>query len=248
MSYDPRSKKLLCVIGAALGQGLASAPPSRNIGDTFFYNFLKDSWEYKGSAFGSFKDDNENVQSGVINKYFNIRFAHLQGRLVCDDRVELKTWDDGVPQDGQFYDNTDDFTRPGVVLLTKDFDFGSPAVKKKIYKVYITYQSGGETTNMQVYYGVNGDALKTTAESSSLETFVADKTFKDGTNFTSNELDAATGWTVAELKPSTSSEANNVYSFQLKMTTDGGEDFGERVPKEFEINDITIVYREKSVK
>jgi hypothetical protein len=47
---------------------------------------------------------------------------------------------------------------------------------------------------------------------------------------------------VAELKPTTSSEANNVYSFQLKFEADG------EVPKGFEIGDISIIYRIKNVK
>ena len=47
---------------------------------------------------------------------------------------------------------------------------------------------------------------------------------------------------VAELKPTTSSEANNVYSFQLKFEADG------QVPKGFEIGDISIIYRMKNVK
>ena len=66
--------------------------------------------------------------------------------------------------------------------------------------------------------------------------------FEDGTNFTSTELDAANGWQVAELKPDTSSEVNNIYSFALKMYSDG------IVPEDFQINDISIVYRYKSVK
>ena len=65
------------------------------------------------------------------------------------------------------------------------------------------------------------------------------KTFANGTNFSSNELATANGWAVAELKPTTSSQANNIKSFQLKFQTDG------TVPSGFRINDISIVYRGK---
>jgi hypothetical protein len=111
---------------------------------------------------------------------------------------------------------------------SKDIDFGEPGVRKKIYKVYITYKTGG-TTNVQVKYDVNGGT-----------TFGL--LFKDGTNFTSNELaNAGSGsWIQSILKPNTSSEANNIYSFALKFTTDG------TVPSTFEINDITIIYRIKN--
>ena len=47
-----------------------------------------------------------------------------------------------------------------------------------------------------------------------------------------------TEWINAELKPATS--INNVYSFQLH--------FGGTAGSDFEINDISIVYRIKSVK
>jgi len=121
----------------------------------------------------------------------------------------------------------------GFELTTKDYDFGAPAIRKKIYKVYITYRATGAvdaSTNITCKYRVNGvDSV--------------DKTFKNGTGFTSNDLlctDAK--WSQAELKPSTSSEANNIYSFQLHLNADG------TTPADFEINDITNIYRVKSIK
>jgi hypothetical protein len=113
---------------------------------------------------------------------------------------------------------------------TPDIDFGEPGVRKKIHKVYITYKTGG-ATNVQVKYDVNGETS-------------FDKLFKNGTNFTSYELDNAGsgGWTQATLVPNTSSEANNIYSFALKFTTDG------TVLSTFEINDISIIYRMKHIK
>ena len=117
-----------------------------------------------------------------------------------------------------------------IVYKTKDIDFGEPSIRKKIYKVYITYKTGGVTA-VQVKYDVDGGT-----------TF--NKTFQDGTNFASNELaNAGSGaWTQSVLKPSTSSDANSIYSFALKFTTDG------TVPATFEINDISIVYRMKSIR
>lgn len=118
---------------------------------------------------------------------------------------------------------------------TKDIDFGQPSVRKKIYKVYITYKSGG-TTNVLVKYDTNGHTDYNLL-------------FANGTNFTSNELVYDSGnankWIRAELKPNTSSEANNINSFALQIISKGG---GTNVPSSFEINDITIVYRIKNVK
>ena len=80
---------------------------------------------------------------------------------------------------------------------------------------------------MQVKYGIDGDTTPT-------------ETFKDGANFTSNELDSVSGWKIAELKPTNS--INEAKSFRLAFTSDG------IVPAQFEINDITIIYRTKSIK
>jgi hypothetical protein len=52
--------------------------------------------------------------------------------------------------------------------------------------------------------------------------------------------DSAGSWHTKVLKPNTSSEANNVYSFQVRMY--GNTD------KDFEINDINVVYRDKVLK
>ena len=133
---------------------------------------------------------------------------------------EMKVWrsTSGTSSSGNF------------IYQTKDIDFGQPSVRKKIYKVYITYKTT-TTTNVLVKYSADGNT-------------VFDKVFADGTNFSSNEL-ANTGggqWVQAILKPNTSSEANNIYSFALKFTNDGD------VPATFEINDITIVYRLKNIK
>ena len=58
------------------------------------------------------------------------------------------------------------------------------------------------------------------------------------------EFDTTAGiWETAVLKPATSSEANNVKSFGLYIFNASGA-----VDKDFEINDITIIYRTKGVK
>ena len=134
-------------------------------------------------------------------------------------------------------DTTNDFLKwnPAVAtsanfqIVTKDIDFGEPGRNKKIYKVLVTYDTGNADPNVQVYFDANGGTA-------------LNKTFSNGTNFSSNELATANGWAVAELKPTTSSEANNIKSFQLKFQTSG------TVPTGFRINDISIVYRAKRPK
>ena len=201
ITFDPDSKKLFC---------LKTCTAAGSDDETcLVYSFKTKSWTT--IADGSSIDNNQIK-----------RFGHYQGKLIMEGmnalgRSQIKSWND-APADGASGQQA---------LTTKDFDFGAPGVRKKIYKVYITYQSGNSTTNVQVKYGINGDTTPT-------------ETFKDGDNFASNELAAANGWQVAELKPSTS--IKDCKSFQLAITCDGA------VPAAFEIDDITIIYRTKSIK
>ena len=144
--------------------------------------------------------------------------------------------DDNTNEKVYTIDNFDDSTSASAghasgnfELKTKFYDFDRPGVRKKIHKVRINYKSTG-ITNVSVKFDVDQGSAFT-------------KQFSNGTNFTSDELANTSGaWYIAELKPDTSSEVNNIYSFALKMYSDG------IVPEDFQINDISIVYRYKSVK
>jgi hypothetical protein len=124
-------------------------------------------------------------------------------------------------------------------LLTKDFDFGQPGQRKKIHKVYLTFRGNG--THVQVHYGVDGVAPASTfypitsgTDGSTTGTGAAAKciAYDAGTN----------DWLKAELKPG--SAVNNVSSFRLKISGDGSNN----IAADFEINDISIVYRMKHIK
>ena len=115
----------------------------------------------------------------------------------------------------------------------KDIDFGQPGQRKKIYKAYVSYK--GDGSNVRVDYKTNGDTdagapfYRTTSDGSS-----------DGTNSdTTPLLDVGTDdWVPGELKPVSS--INNVYSFTLLFDGEAAADF--------EVNDISIVYRLKNVR
>ena len=125
-----------------------------------------------------------------------------------------------------------------LIYQTPDIDFGQPSVRKKIYRIRISYK--GDADNLVIKYGVNGDTAapydfegtNSTTGKPTGSTASSSKPLHDKTDLTT--------WYHAELKPDVSSEANNVYSFQLHMT-------GE-VDSDFEVNDITIIYRMKNVR
>ena len=152
-------------------------------GSIYLYDMVTSSWT-RGSA-GTFAD----AAKTNLTHDANGNLIHYTGSTMLE-------WDDTAD------------TSDNMVIQTRDFDFGHPGVRKKIYRVHITYDTGNAASNVQVKFAADGST-----------TF--DKVFKDGTNFASNVLAAANGWQRAELKPNTSSEANNIYSFALKFSATG---------------------------
>ena len=130
-------------------------------------------------------------------------------------------------------------TSANLSILTKDFDFDAPGVKKRIYKVYLSFK--GDASNVQVQYGVNG----ATPTSNFYPITSATDGSSTGSGATAKCIpyNASTDdWLTAELKPGAS--INNINSFQLKISGNGSD----AVAANFEINDISIVYRLKRVK
>ena len=117
-----------------------------------------------------------------------------------------------------------------IQIFTKDIDFGASALKKKVYKVKVTYK--GNADDLLFMYGVNGetDTANDLFQFNSANNPLADK---------SSTADMEV-WHVADLKPTTSSQANNIYSIQLLASGEVGATFA--------IKDISIIYRTKSIK
>ena len=131
-------------------------------------------------------------------------------------------------------------------LTSKDIDFGAPGIRKKIHKIYVTYKGGGDTDFNEGSFTQNSNisALYSVNQGDFNGTFSTTKS----TNYSDNDITDSQGTltlysgdvTVAQLKPDIS--INNIYSFQFKLFATG------QVPRDFEINDITIIFRAKPVK
>ena len=143
-----------------------------------------------------------------------------------DSSGNLLQWDDS------------ESSTANLLIKTKDIDFGNPGTLKRIYKVILTWKSTNDAgsaaadSNITMTYGVDGEASQT-------------KAFKFGASDTSPaDLGTPTGtdWNVTTLKPNVNSEANSIRSIQLKIAANG------TVPKNFQINDMTIVYRERTLR
>ena len=177
-----------------------------SVGDIFLYDMVTQSWVQGDSAL----TDSQEQTNFVNDSNGDLVWSHTS------DTGTMRAWSDTSA------------TTAGFNFETKDIDFGFPGVRKKLHRVYVTYQSGA-TTNVQVDYDVDGGT-----------SFPYD--FSNGTNFSSTELASASGWQVAVLKPDTSSESNNKKSFRLRFATDG------TVPVGFKVNDVSMVYRMKPIK
>ena len=108
---------------------------------------------------------------------------------------------------------------PYVDIKTKDIDFGNPGQDKRIYKFYITHR--GDASNIKISYYINGDQ----------------DTYEEGGMSKLPVTSAVTDWLTTELTPSTS--PFSCKSIRLKLFSNG------TTPANFEINDITIVFRLK---
>ena len=121
-------------------------------------------------------------------------------------------------------------------FTTKDFTFGNIAVRKKIYKVYITYKCTADS-GVAVKAAVDGGNTYN-VEFSTSSKFKGSNTLCYG----SSTLDATSAvWKTAELKFSNTSLVNNIFSFKLEFSATS-------VTYDFEINDISISYKTKRVR
>ena len=105
--------------------------------------------------------------------------------------------------------------------------FGQPGQRKRLHKIYLTYK--GDASGVTCKYATNGESdVSNYYQFSGSDTPLLDKS-------------SSTDWTLAELKPTSASQGNNIYSAKFYLS-------GSSVPSDFEINDINIVFRMKNVK
>ena len=249
IGYVGSSQKLIIAIDVGDKNDTASRAINAGIPEAYQYDFQSKGWTFVFKKLTATQETGTMVTSqGHLSNFVNDHNNELlyyaisaSGDVAAasqNDFNSIYKWDDSSTRSQDSGNQGDMF-----YLRTKDYDFGSPGVRKKIYKIYVTFKTHDDTdgsdgyqhSKVNVYYGKDGVAA------------VTGNTFADATssNYSaSNGLyaaDSSTGWNVAELKPSSS--VNNVYSFNLLFQC-----APSRIANRFEINDITIVYRTKNVK
>lgn len=119
-------------------------------------------------------------------------------------------------------------------IVTKDYDFGQPALKKRIYALYITYRfKNGTTTNrISVRRELDGAAVPSATSLSFAK---------------SDTLAGSTGWNILKLSPSSPIECETI-SFRIATSADAShpnDNADDDLALFLEINDISVEFRPK---
>ena len=274
--------------------------------DAYMYSFKTRSWSFSKHLFTNFKNPNKELinnkmltGASVFFNGYNHSVGRNYGRLAHTKTNPILTKDGrfaiGINQLG---DDIEDLCKEGHLnvmawnadsnkcspysrgmgcFITKDIDFGSPGVRKKVFKVYITYRypnakhawtsnHGTPVSRPKVSFFANGNRAfpennNEISESQALGYF-GQNYFNGALSLSGIENASGGGYLTghndndlktAILEPATASDADNIYSFQLIVSADN--DFGLRpggymkgFPPGFEISDITIIFREKTIK
>ena len=191
---------------------VADAVDADGTGAIFLYDFVTRSW-IKGTA----ATITDAVKSNFVNDW--------DGELIYHSGSTTYQWNDAS-------------AASSIDLQTRDIDFGEPSVRKKIYKVYVSYKGDGSAVT--IGYRTNGEASATPSNFYKITSGTDGST--SGATDSNTPLHSSTAgttdWLKAELKPVSS--INNINSIQLV--------FGGTAAADFEINDVSIVYRGKNIK
>ena len=171
-----------------------------NAGNIFLYDMVTQSW-----SFGDSKMTDSQIKSNFIVFQNELVYMHT------DTTNDFVIWDSAPDVSANFS------------FITKDINFNLPGIRKKVYAVYITYKSWGDT-KLQASYRTNGVTTKRhfTVRTNTFDeggTTLDDFVASDGTSVVL--ADTSAGMRIASMKPTTPSHANNINSFQLKLEASG---------------------------
>ena len=202
IGYSPQDKEIIININSSIITDSANFGSSG--GDVILYDLETRSFWYgeqrlKGSAVSSNFDYDWN--------------GDLIYASEASDTVTIRSWQSASQNSGN------------ILFSTKDFDFGTPAKKKKIYSVFITYEHSDSTSISNfLSYATNGVNTWATTDG-------------DGsTAIGNNTLDQATVPEIHKFTFTTPIECQSIaFKFNGPSTSQ---------PTKLEIQDISIEYRE----
>ena len=161
--------------------------------------------------------DNENLPVEANNMFRSNMIMSRNGGLIMYTSTDqtsalgdISVWDDSSRDLWNHTKAAEKFK-----IRTKDFDFddspvSGPSVRKKVYKIYVTFKCNNYISGVKVNYATNG--------SNNFTGEFADTTYyTNAKGFDSYNVGTSTGqWITVALKPSSS--INNVYSIALQFS------------------------------
>jgi len=228
--YYPKEKKFIVINNSA---NVWENPEVAGTVDMYIFNMLTQSWNQGVNIIGSGAGSLDAI-SNVVNYIDENQVIHTLFLVGEEDVYEFKGTEDIV---------TNSKATRVFNLTTKDIHAGAPHVRKKFYKAYITYK--GLTTAS----GTAPSAPAVVPTVKAIITHASGKTtstLSGTTSFAHPGQSVADDWRTAEYRIDTNIEADkiasrNTYSIQLVIS-------GDNVYQNFKINDISLVFRPKSVK
>ena len=214
--------------------------------DSSVYHFPTNSWLFSQKTF----NDSEKTDIGAVSNFITDENGDILFYKVAtsSDSSEDESKYDGIKKYNYEpyiqYQNAQSTGTSAIKLfnfITKDFTFGNLAARKKIYKVYVTYKTtSGNDSKVLINTAINGGALTGSTPISATKS----KFFGTSTacyHVSNGLLNTSGAWKTAELRFTTSSNYNNINSFQLQFSS-------AFIDPGFEINDISIVFKTKRIK
>ena len=213
---------------------------SLSIPDGASYHFPTKSWAFIQKGFSG---DAADTSSGALSNMITDKNGDVLYYRYLPSSVSGATANNSIKK---WNNNSTISTSTSIgrvfYFTTKNFTFGDISVRKKIYKVYVTYKS---TSSTKIYL----QAAKNSSSSFSYTFANANLIDTSTSTYSETSLSAGNGflstsgeWKTAEFKFITPSDYNNIYSFQLSFQG------GISTSSDFEVNDISIIYRDKKVK
>ena len=190
--------------------------------DMYIHNMLTGSWNRAVDKLGDGNNNGHDSMTNIVN------YTDASGQNHCSSFIDTGNIVEWVSaKKYASLQSPEAYTSKPFKLVTKELTGGSPHLRKKFYKVYLTYK-GNVSTNKPIV-----KAQFTTLTGNSTITLEAVTDF----------VDASSEWKSAQFKVGTSDldAARNVYSIQVSVE-------GNSVNQDFEINDMSLIFRAKGVK
>jgi len=187
--------------------------------DMYIFNMLTQSWNQGVNLIGQGTYD---AISNVVNYVDENQEIHTLFFVGTDLIYEFKGTEDISGKATRAFN-----------LTTKDIHAGAPHVRKKFYKAYVTYKGFHSTLGAVPTV----DAVITGADGKSTVTLVGGTTFADASPDDWRTAEYVIDKDVSDDKTA----SRNAYSVKLVIS-------GDTVYQNFKINDISLVFRPKSVK